>query len=546
MSISYNDITYIQNGQAITAANLNAPSQGLEARTVEIKRDSDQSRFDKVHTIDSEVVLVSSNSAQSSITVRSQLKEDGTADANLIKYYLPELNNLHFSIYSKYVHGGRYIIPGANIGALYSDSINSTNQVLSTALSVPGDGIYAKIPLRHTGQEENLNNYPDLVYPKTKDQSVGDSYLTLHTATPTQTPEVVKLPELVFLDVLSTSAGENVATFLSRLTTQYSVEIDSATVDSEGALTILDPNGNALALKIEGLKEGSECVVSHLNERSDGEPGLVIRFTRASSPIYIEHDQRVAITGLSTALFLNNVQQGISSLTPFSQGSYSGYFVLPKMLDPDYSYVPLIRLTENSLLVADKVIPLTARTLSNGVLINEYGDPIYGVPPELAQEGSAEYEIDILGSNRVNLAYKRSYNIELGEHATNGTLVDTTTATSALPDVVYLKGVLSNSDRVAIRRASILVTQSFLSNVLPSLTQWEVTVSLTADGNTISETVDSIDSLQIGDIIEFSFDSQLTIAAPVASLQLGVVARANSTYFTLTGAVAGTIELQVI
>ena len=46
MSISYGgEITLIQNGQAITAENLNAPSVDLELRTQEIKRSSDYNTF---------------------------------------------------------------------------------------------------------------------------------------------------------------------------------------------------------------------------------------------------------------------------------------------------------------------------------------------------------------------------------------------------------------------------------------------------------------------------------------------------------------------
>ena len=156
MPITYTDITYIENGQAINAANLNAPSVDLASRTVEVKRDSDQARFSLSHTTDSEVVLVSSSPEESSIIVRTQLKEDGSVDSNLVKYYLPEFNNIKFSIYSKAVHGGRYIIDGADVGSLFSDSIDASNSVLSTALSVPGDGVYAKIPLRHTGDTLSL------------------------------------------------------------------------------------------------------------------------------------------------------------------------------------------------------------------------------------------------------------------------------------------------------------------------------------------------------------------------------------------------------
>ena len=462
MPITYTDITYIENGQAINAANLNAPSVDLASRTAEVKRDSDQASFSLAHTTDSQVVLVSSSPEESSIVVRTQLKEDGSADSNLVKYYLPEFNNIKFSIYSKAVHGGRYIIDGADVGSLFSDSIDASNNVLSTALSVPGDGVYAKIPLRHTGEAESFTNYPDLVYPKTKAQSLGAGYLS--TAL---TAQLVKLPELVLMDFLSSQAGEDVSTFTSRLEVQFS-DINSISVGEDGALQILDLNGDTLTLRVTGTQEGADCIVTHLLERTDGEPGFVAKFSRASAPIYIEHATRVSIVSIGVSLFRDSVELA-NSLVPISGGNYSpGYFILPELLDPNYSYIPLVRLTENSLLVGDKSIPLGIRQLPNGETVNKHGDPIYGVPPEFSAEETAEYSLNILTDNRVGQEYK-------GKHTIRGTsivdssvspytwlkvLIDETTS----PELRLLKQNLQVGDKIRFLEVRVSVIEECVSD----------------------------------------------------------------------------------
>jgi hypothetical protein len=454
MPISYTDITYVQNGQAINAANLNAPSVDLEARSVEAKRDSDQSRFSADHTTDSKVVLVSDEPSEANITIRTRLREDGSAASNLVKYYMPEFTNMQFSIYSKAVHGGRYIIPGSAVGSVYADSINGSNPVLATALSVPGDGIYAKIPLRHTVADPALTNYPDLVYPKTKAQSLGSQYLSEGL-----TAELVKLPELVVMDLLSTLPGDNVSSFMSRLTTQFT-DIDTSSVGNDGALSLTNANGVALGLKVLGTQEGAECEVSHILERQDDQPGLQFIFTRSSSPIYIEHNQRVNTALLQLGIYASGILVGVASAVPITLGSYSGYYILPRLLDPNYSYVPLIRLTENSIIIADRAISLSKRQLANGETINLHGDPMLGVPPAFTAEESVEYKVNTLSDNTIDKAYKGIHTIVAGI-AQPVTLAGVTFVQldhSLSPELLLLKRNLQVGDKLSIVavRASVI------------------------------------------------------------------------------------------
>lgn len=538
MPITYTDITYIQNGQAINAANLNAPSVDLASRTVEVKRDADQSRFSEVHTNDSEVVLVSSSPEESSIVVRTQLKEDGSADSNLVKYYLPEFNNIKFSIYSKAVHGGRYIIDGADVGSLFSDSIDASNNVLSTALSVPGDGVYAKIPLKHTGEEELLTNYPDLVYPKTKAQSLGAGYLS--TA---GTAQLVKLPELVLMDFLSSQQGENVSTFTSRLQTQFAADIASISVVQDGALQILDSSGDTLTLKVTGTQEGAECIVTHLLERTDGEPGFIAKFSRASAPIYIEHNTRISTANIGVSLLRDSVELA-TSLVPISGGSYSGYFILPELLDPNYSYTPLVRLTENSLLVGNRSIPLGIRQLPNGETVNKHGDPILGVPPSFSAEETAEYSINILTDNRINLEYKKSYVIDIGEQVVDSNVTYINGSSLVPPDIAYLKSVLQVGDRVHITGASVYVTDDLVSTI--GSPEWVIEASVFIDGVISSSVAEPSTQLVAGDTLELMFTTPITISAAVGNFNLNILALASDDGDLISGGLTARFHITII
>lgn len=410
MSISYDAITYIQDGQAINAANLNAPSVDLEARTLEVKRDSDYNKFKQDHTTDTEVVLVSDTPDTASIGVKTYLKNDGNSPANLIRYYAPEFNNLNFSVYAKSVPGSRYIIPGHMVGSVFSDSISPNSVVYSTTLSVPGDGVYAKIPLRHTGQAESLSNYPDLAYPRSKSQSVGSQYLL-----EALNAELVKLPNLAVMDILSSEVTENVATFVSRLETVFSAHIDLVQIEASGTLKITDSNGDYLTVQVRGTPEGANCEIVKLLERTDSQAGLVLEFSKDTAPIYIQHtDARLSTNTLSLALFDGaGVELDVSNI-PFTTGNYLGYHILPEILDSNFEYVPLVRLTENSLLVADKSIDLTKKSLVNGETINVHGHPLLEADSEFQAEDIQEYKLNVLTNNIVDKAYKGIHTVVAG------------------------------------------------------------------------------------------------------------------------------------
>lgn len=386
MSITYGTITYISNGQAINADNLNAPSVDLEARTDEVKRDSDQLRFEHLHTGDAQAVLASSDPDIASVTLKTELREDGTVSPSLVKYYRVELNSCSISIYAKSVPGGRYIIPGSALGDLFSDGVTADQRVLSTNLTVPGDGIYAKIPLRHTGSPESLSNYPDLILPSNSAQSLNSEYLDNFTEG--LVPDIVKLPMYTDIELFN-QAETSVDSFLSLLGSEFEGTV--ITISSEGALAIEDSEGASLTLKLSGTSQGAECIVSHILPGSVSQ-SIVLRVTAATSPIYPELINKVPTSSLVLALYKD---QNLAATSTTLQSSlvYAGYLVKPRLLDPAFSYVPLVRLHENSISVADRNYSLVPSYLDNGTQINKYGAPVEGVPPAFTEEAIDELEV---------------------------------------------------------------------------------------------------------------------------------------------------------
>jgi hypothetical protein len=525
MSIQFVDVTYIQNGQQITADTLNAPSVDLESRTTEIKRQSDYDLFSSKHAGGCTVSLVAEDPASASITVTSQLRNDGNTPANLIKYFIPALNNISFSLFARNTHGSRYIIPGSDLADIFADGVGD-NSVRATALSVPGDGIYAKIPLRFTGDTENLSNYPDEVYPKTRAQSVGTQYLS---EAPSAT--LVKLPEITTMDLVSTTSGENAASFIARVQSEFSDDIGTIQLDSLGALSIEDSNANTLSLRISGTLENARCIVSHVLDREDGEPGVVLRFTRTSAPIYVNHDSRYSVAGLSAVLTKADNTEVSSSAVVSSYDS--GYFLLPNTLDPEYAYVPLVKLLDNSIRIADIVIPLMPSTLDNGLAVNIYGDPISGVDPGFSAETTDSYDVAALPAPPRVISLHGDHHISMPEQVTSGTELSGLSFFNSHPVLSRLKRELSIGDTVYIKEASLFVTQSFVSS--SQSPSWEIEVALTIDGNTISSIV-PLDSAPVaGDTLEVAVAGSLDLASSVSTLELNITAGDGSSQLTSGG-----------
>ena len=542
MSISYGgQITLIQNGQAITAENLNAPSVDLELRTQEIKRSSDYNNFSSAHTVDSRVVLTTdpNNTAEPSITVRSRLKQDGSANSNLIKYYLPELNNLNFNVYSNAVHGSRYIVPGAAIGSILGDSNGSeSNSVLSTALTVPGDGFFAKIPLRYTPEGDSPGlNYPDEVYPKTRAQSLGVEYFSSAPQV-----DIVKLPQRSVMDLAATSGStESSSEFVQRLNAEfvgYTFTLDSST----GALSVTDAGGSSVSARIGGTREGAGFTITHVLDREQGSPGIRLIFSAATSSLYTEHDSRISSLDLAVVIF-EGANQLASASSPVAPSVYGeGYHILPEKLDPSFAYIPLIRLTFNSLLVANMEIPLGTRTLPNGEVINSLGDPASGLSG-FNEEQIHEYNLNF-NDQRFSLGYKGSYTVDLGSHTVNSGELSNVGASSSLPDILYIRKNLSQGDRVTPLEIKVSVTDS-ITTASASPT-WQIIASIITNFDTISSSATLNSAPSVGDRISLLFDSSLLVNQPeVSSLEI-YVELSDGTQELLTGGLCAVAELQVI
>lgn len=545
MPISYNDITYIANGDAITADVLNSPSTGLATRTLEVKRDSDNRHFYTRYTSDCVVAVLSDNPEEATVTVSSELRADGSTSQTLVRYYLPTLNNASFSIYSKSDHGARYIIPGSSISDLYNDAIDGTTAIRANALTCAGDGIYAKIPLRHTGVLGELDNFPDLAYPKTRAQSLTDQYQVSASA---YLPEVVKLPELTRMDLAdalqSTTNPLVVSSFTDLVEQQFSAHINQLTVDANtGALSITDSNSDTLDLKISGTQEGAVCHVSHVFNRESGS-GIVLEFVRTTAPIYVEDLSRKAISGLTVQLYRGSTLLATSQV-PLAIFD-SGYFIKPKGIDTNYSYIPLVRLTETSLLIAGREYSLVKTVTNSGEVLNVHDAPVN--PIDATQTaGTESYTVPLYRPVTNSSRYKGTYSITQNDVTADSGLCLSTQTEANNGTLGKLARNLVASDKVFLKSASALVTEEFTSS--DASTVYKMRCYIVIDGVTVYLTNGdvAVTSLAIGDSFDIVPNSStyIDITATVTSFDL-IVQLFDSNDNLLTGAFSSQVDLLIV
>ena len=400
MAITYSTVDYISNGQAINATNLNAPSVSLENRTTEIKRESDHTLFKADHGEENTVVVLptTNTTTPSLLKIVSELKRNGPANTDtLVRYYRVELTEATLSIFNKATLGGRIFVKSSTIASFFSD--DSAYDVLSRNLSVPGDGIYLKVPLRLYGGSDNLVGYPDTKYPDTEANSLGRTYLDTNSNTASAS-SLVKLPLRNKIEILGLSttalktAWETTDAFGDGNT--YTVSIDSSSNKFD-----IDLNGSARTLSLLGI-QGSRSTIAFIYDNTGG-TGVVIETTTDTSPIYTQSTS-IATTGLSFTLYNGNTSSG-ANIT--SLASSTTYNITPPDLEAQYSYIPLIRLTETSILVGDKEIDLRRIYLQDNLaqatsyeLTDLYGAPIEAIEASWL-EATKSHEVNLSLPNKL-------------------------------------------------------------------------------------------------------------------------------------------------
>lgn len=460
MAITYGTITYIENGQAITADVLNSPSVDLEARTDEIKRDSDYTAFKSSYVDNAKVVLVAADGSPASVTAKCQLSED-------IRYYSAELDNVYFSVYSDYLPGGRYTVSSSDLSDYFGDGIDGDITVYSRALVAPGDGVYAKIPLRNTGSEEPPSTvYPDQVRGLSEAQLDPQVFLEASTS-----PELVKLPANTRIDLLSTSSI-TANSLVEVIREQFSSDIASFTLYSDGSFLIMDANGILLDIFIEGMPNSAECQISRIVDHEDT-GRILIDLVPSTMPLFPKLDSRAPTTSLSIKL-VRSSGEPVTSSVPMTLFD-SGYFIDNPELDIDFAYLPLVRLTESSLLVGNREINLHRYVTPMGTVANSYGAPVEALP-EGSGNGVSTNTIPLLQVLQPAADYKGLHRVILNR-VTNSNSQLSVSSNLGDPVLNRLIASVTQGDTLIVKR----VTINALSDLTFETPEGDLIVTLSAD-----------------------------------------------------------------
>ena len=386
MPISFGTITYIANGQAITDTVLNTPSVALESRTTEIKRNSEYEQSKEAYSTAAKVILSPTleEGVLPKIRVFTEIKKDGTANDIARRYYRVELTKCQFSVFPAAEHGGRYIVSAANLSEYFSDGI--TQDVLSNNLAVPGDGVYLKVPARLYGGADNLSSYPDTVYPDTANSSTSNHYIT---ADQSLAGNLVKLPPRVKIEVL----GIAVSTLETALETldAFGAGTDTTAITISGTNEVSVTNGGvAHTLSLNGV-QGSRSSITKMYNNTGG-TGVIFEVLSSTAPIFTIETTPIDATDLSIKLYKSQGDVYVGENT-VSLDSASTYTVSAASLDSQYSYIPLVRLTETELIVGGRHINLVrnyVKPQSNsntvGELVDLHGAPIEWIDPAFIEE----------------------------------------------------------------------------------------------------------------------------------------------------------------
>jgi len=382
-------ITAIQDGDAITAAILNGPSVSLSARTDEILRSSNYDDFVRDYTTSNLVKLTPTlEGVDPTVTFKTNVKSiDGTPTGTYRRYYSVALNGAALSIYAEASTGSRYVIPGSSFSSYFSDS--SAN-VLSKHLVSPGDGIYLKVPLKNTGDDDaSVSNYPDLVSPKNETESLTNQYVATPQA---NLPELIKLPELTEITLLGETKEDLIALIDANFASVSQISIDA----TNDALSITNDVPETLTLRLNGV-QGAICEVTHIRNSTSG-TDCILTVVASTGPIFrnIDTNNPTPMAGLTLSIFNGAAEQDTATSTPLN--SATGYLIVPKTLDRNYRYIPLVRLTESSMEVGDTSFNLVANyDYTNGdvPLLNLNGAPA-GANPTQSDAGEMEHTVYLL------------------------------------------------------------------------------------------------------------------------------------------------------
>jgi hypothetical protein len=514
MPINYIDVTKIQNGQAISADVLNVPSVDLETRTDEVLRNTQYEDYLLQHGTDSLVRLTPTldTNAVPNLTINSELKSDGLNPSTNLRFYSVDLDNCVLSVYAKSVPGSRFIIDGTAISNFFSDSAD--NQVESNHLHVTGDGVYLKYRTKKFDGNDS-GSYAETASQLSKAASISNNFV-LNPNISIDQADLVKLPERSLITLVFNPAI-TAQEFINHLNGAdgYSGYNITASLDANNNLSIVDDNSNIGTLRVSGV-QGADCLISKVY--NDSLNNLVLEVTPDTCAIYTENDKQPA-TSLQFLLNIN-ADNSITETNTIIDGN-TGFKVTPKLLDPDFMYIPLIRLLETELLVGDKSFSLIRDIVQDGNTAAEdtFGlANFYGAPIEFLDQSTTPGTKSLV----FNLLLPKGVNTLPGKRvvqglftASNGSIICNLSKTSAFQEII---AALSLGREVVFTGGIIEVVNTLtLGNTTLIDVTCTTTFNHTGGANTLSSTI--ISNL-VGLFEEFSTYSFTPEAADTNSYQV--------------------------
>ena len=352
MSINFtaSTISYIQNGQPITAAILNAPSVDLFERTEEIKRASEQSKFEADHFTENSVTVVAlptANSSAATVQVTSRQQVESSIDQDTWKSYKFELNNSVINVRSKLVPGANYRVSSTDINSFFNDAAGA--DFMRREFHLPGETLCLKVPVTTSGFGGEVEGVTDQRLHDIEDFS---DYLSEGL------PEGVELVKLSTYSTIEFSGLTKTPAQIVAISNSYSGDLD-LTLGGDGSLT--DGVTYSLYFKLDGglyykvtkLVTSGNSVIAHL--------GSSLTFPRNQFEITTSIPKNYGFYILKNSN-LDNALTEAQTVSFNQEISILPYVITvnPDRLDPQYNYIPIASLRDYSIVIGDMEVPLRA------------------------------------------------------------------------------------------------------------------------------------------------------------------------------------------
>lgn len=477
MPINFNSPTrtLVFNGQAVNAANLNAPAVSLYDRTDEILRWSQELQYTEDHFGGSECYVVDEggvNKHAGTVSIECMAIQD-TVSESYIRFYSASLDSAVICIRPKSVPGANYFIKASALQE------HTSNAYRALGLCLPGSGIYLKVPKalgsRGSVESQRLLDITDLdseISSASPELPAGVELTTLSSFTSIIT-NTEKTPNDIISILNELGGSNNVRVTRDSESGELSHDIDlkgriyfKSDIGIYYPVTHLNLEENSLVITL-----GSSLYLPRNNFVTEVSSNTAGFFIRDSSSFEISGLADAAHTASNTLIFGDTITLTVS----------------PDRPDPEFYYIPVVRLLDTSIVIGDQAIDLRRGTRAGGTnsieVWNTLGAPREVPLPEETFSKSGRFlltrprELVLpLGARQVDIPLRLSYT------STSGSLTSDNLWLSPEFKALIAANPLGPTKTYTAHRVK-LVTPA-----LPGATPGYFTVSLFKDGSLISTT----------------------------------------------------------